>query len=918
MFHGVDEIVGSETIYVYNFSESIFASLASFASFYNKSYEMVCKNKFGVKEIFYFLYNQDIDSKHDTSSATIISFYNRIREKLQIEFSEFMSQFNGSESENLMNVLIKCVSLSDTDSFKIDSIFIDGTVPTEDRDFIEECFESKYSDGQYDRIEAILIAGVPYNSMSIAERKVELTNYIAQLYVYYHSQVVTNELISEFGFTEDQAQNLFHKFFITIDYTLKDALLVLEFIFNDASFSLVNLGVYYNKLNKIKIYIDWFSLESNHIDFFIQRKGNTMYHLADTFDIFSFYNIPFSDYFDSTKIDKFINSTKFLQLNQTYKKSIDKNFISIIQRVDYISSAGLELESNKNQFITSLASILKTESFRLIEFLNYKGYTDYPQMVDPIFTNIEAFISQYKVFEKSEFNALQMDACIKDQLTDSDAQFVYQIAKSNVNESDWWDISQKIYDPIRQQKISALSSYLIHNSPGEMHWNDKNDLYAYYLIDAEMCPCEYTTRVVQAYLSIQLFVQRCFIGLEIEASTSKRLVKNVSTGSFTMIYAGELAWDQWKWMRYFRVWEANRKVFLYPENWIEPELRLDKSPYFRKQRMRFFKTKLLLKNFERVFKNYLLKLHNVANLNICGHVKDESRNILYVFGRVQSETTELYFRMQIDKTADNPGYWTAWEKVNLEIKSQHISPAILIIDYIYSGRKCILKIEKSLIPDASHMLTVIKLGYSEFQDGKWTKQKLSKDTITTPDDWDVQFDLVYIVPMEITLSVPSRGEVTKKIIQVFVDDYWQAKMTRWHIGTYEFNSVHGNLNLTLDNEFINILQKSPAVIDESKLSPLLLNFNNFGNRFSNGQLVYFQSNRVPQINKLKHQLKITRQVNVSNSRTQCLFQKFESKYAIQASLFRNSKTSNRQMKLKGIFQLELACHTSIWMLRKLI
>ena len=29
----------------------------------------------------------------------------------------------------------------------------------------------------------------------------------------------------------------------------------------------------------------------------------------------------------------------------------------------------------------------------------------------------------------------------------------------------------------------------------------------------------------------------------------------------------------WEWRKNYRVWDANRKVFLYPENWIEPELR---------------------------------------------------------------------------------------------------------------------------------------------------------------------------------------------------------------------------------------------------------------------------------------------------------------------------------------------------------
>jgi hypothetical protein len=31
---------------------------------------------------------------------------------------------------------------------------------------------------------------------------------------------------------------------------------------------------------------------------------------------------------------------------------------------------------------------------------------------------------------------------------------------------------------------------------------------------------------------------------------------------------------QWEWRKKYRVWDANRKIFVYPENWIEPELRL--------------------------------------------------------------------------------------------------------------------------------------------------------------------------------------------------------------------------------------------------------------------------------------------------------------------------------------------------------
>ena len=30
---------------------------------------------------------------------------------------------------------------------------------------------------------------------------------------------------------------------------------------------------------------------------------------------------------------------------------------------------------------------------------------------------------------------------------------------------------------------------------------------------------------------------------------------------------------KWEWRKNYRIWEANRKIFLYPENWVEPDLR---------------------------------------------------------------------------------------------------------------------------------------------------------------------------------------------------------------------------------------------------------------------------------------------------------------------------------------------------------
>lgn len=75
--------------------------------------------------------------------------------------------------------------------------------------------------------------------------------------------------------------------------------------------------------------------------------------------------------------------------------------------------------------------------------------------------------------------------------------------------------------------------------------------------------CQLTSRIKQAIGSVQLFVQRADEPSAWCCSERRR----------------RAALDTW--MQNYRVWEANCKVFLSPENWIEPGLRPDKTPFFK-------------------------------------------------------------------------------------------------------------------------------------------------------------------------------------------------------------------------------------------------------------------------------------------------------------------------------------------------
>jgi hypothetical protein len=129
-------------------------------------------------------------------------------------------------------------------------------------------------------------------------------------------------------------------------------------------------------------------------------------------------------------------------------------------------------------------------------------------------------------------------------------------------------------------------------------------------------------------------------------------------------------------MKRYRVWEANRKIFLYPENWLEPELRDDKSPFFRDLEGELLQADITDELAETALLNYLEKLDDVSKLEISGmylqenEAGNESDDILHVFGRTTGTSRKYYYRRF------EYGYWTPWEKVDLDIEDNPILPVV--------------------------------------------------------------------------------------------------------------------------------------------------------------------------------------------------------------------------------------------------
>lgn len=224
--------------------------------------------------------------------------------------------------------------------------------------------------------------------------------------------------------------------------------------------------------------------------------------------------------------------------------------------------------------------------------------------------------------------------------------------KARYSEANWHNVAQPIFDRLRRYQRDALVSYLLHREG----FARVEELYEYFLIDPGMEPVVQTSRIRLATASLQLFVQRCLLNLE------------------PSVHPSTIQADQWEWMKRYRVWEANRKIFLYPENWLEPEFRDDKSHLFTELEGALLQGDVSSDLVEDAFLTYLKKLDELARLDIVAmHLEDHpdpAHRTLHVFGRTYGLPHKYFYRRYVQEV------WTPWEPVSAEVEGDHLAPVV--------------------------------------------------------------------------------------------------------------------------------------------------------------------------------------------------------------------------------------------------
>ncbi|GAB1312051.1 BTB domain-containing protein [Madurella fahalii] len=221
-------------------------------------------------------------------------------------------------------------------------------------------------------------------------------------------------------------------------------------------------------------------------------------------------------------------------------------------------------------------------------------------------------------------------------------------------------------DQLMENQRRALVGFLLQQGyVRDLGIGNADGLFEYFLIDVQMGPQLRTSRIKQAISSVQLFVQRCLLGLE------------------SQVPRGVVRRERWEWMQQYSLWEAHRKLFLYPENWLDPTLRDDKSHLFEEFEATLMQKDLNLATFLEGIKAYVYGLNDISSLEVVSYLHEPQpgiADVFHLFGRTRAAPYGFYYRT-LTVLRYGPGgelFWRPWKKIDMDIP---------LVDSEWDGRR---------------------------------------------------------------------------------------------------------------------------------------------------------------------------------------------------------------------------------------
>ncbi len=452
--------------------------------------------------------------------------------------------------------------------------------------------------------------------------------------------------------------------------------------------------------------------------------------------------------FDADDLALFGSSTEFIQgtgqdaLEKMATPEDMRRFFTYVRFKKRAGASGLAafrklLALDKTKWVSqqtqTLAGLLDTEVNRVLALAKVVSASQSAPELLRQYEDLIQLSLDLGTYDAVALNALRMNT-YADALTYETALRTAFKARFS-READYEKTWEPYENRIQEQRRDVLCAFLLAMDH-QNNFRDTGDLYAYFLVDVEMSGCARVSRILAATLSLQLYVHNVLMGLEKMKADPTHTFKSLRATLGKTEEEQRSLRMQWEWRKNYRVWEANRKVFLYPENWIEPELRDDKSPLFKALEEELSQQKITLEAAEAAYVQYLKGFAEQGQLIIAGACFEPGEKIdtYHIFGRTSTDPYQYYYRKMRVLPKDDHNVrakqWTPWEKVELAINAPYVSP-IKFKGKLYLFWVSVVTMEKnkfegggSIFEEFAHTIT---LNYSYLTENrKWLQPQKVK------------------------------------------------------------------------------------------------------------------------------------------------------------------------------------------------
>ncbi|WP_341959300.1 neuraminidase-like domain-containing protein [Pseudomonas sp. RC10] len=236
-------------------------------------------------------------------------------------------------------------------------------------------------------------------------------------------------------------------------------------------------------------------------------------------------------------------------------------------------------------------------------------------------------------------------------------------------------MDQSIIGVLEQQRRDALVAWYLgqrvpqSDQPTRVH--NENDLYEYLLIDNQVTAEVDTSRVAQGIASVQQHIHAIYNGMEPGYGS-------VSHDTLALWRDG---------MSQYSLWAGYQMLADYPENYLQPALRLDKTSMFKTFESELSQARLAEDTVQKALGNYLQAFETVSNLTVSACYVDSTQFLnadYYYIGRQSTEPFAFYWRkshLYKDASASEAQMagWTEWKPIDTLRGAQvkHCRPVVM-------------------------------------------------------------------------------------------------------------------------------------------------------------------------------------------------------------------------------------------------